>query len=444
MSQKRVTGSSMKPERLLLAGLLVALLIPALGLTGQAAEPANEAANEWPIFHNVGHSNFSPTTKLKPPLKVKWMTKVPGKFWTGPVIAEGRLVAQDETGYIFCLDAETGELLWRNYCFGESNPGYAPAIFGRRVYITAPQYGENANGMRCYDLKTGSLIWRKPAGRSMRGLSNFPGASPQVAGGKLLYIANANAKGDGYPNPVKCQVQCWDAATGEALWTYPMSDQPCHNYSLVAVGDTVYASADDSQTVALALDGKPRWSTKEYSFSKKASYVGQIVHHSGELWLKTGSDGNAGADYLTVLNAADGSFKYKAMSPMMARQWVFMGERYFSRTVASAPVAYETTTGRRAKPDFKMFAGAGFASGCGPAVGANGYLYAGMGNTADPAKPGNMWYAWDAATGEPVWSFPNATNCCPPPAIAYDKLYCVCGSDGLIYCFESAPGGKAP
>ena len=27
---------------------------------------------------------------------------------------------------------------------------------------------------------------------------------------------------------------------------------------------------------------------------------------------------------------------------------------------------------------------------------------------------------------------------------AYDQLYCVCGSDGLMYCFESAQGGKTP
>jgi outer membrane protein assembly factor BamB len=446
MSQERTPDFAGTLQRPALVGLLAALLLLTAGPASPGAEPlrdpAKDPANEWPIFHNVDHSNFSPTTKLKPPLKVKWMAKVPGKFWTGPVIAEGRLVAQDETGYIFCLDAETGELLWRNFSFGESRARYAPAIFNQRVYATAPEYGTNANGMRCYNLKTGGLIWQKPAGRSLEG--NFPGASPQVAGGRLFYIANANEKGGGYPGPVKCQVQCWDAATGDTLWTYTMSDQPCNNHSLVAVGDTVYASAGGSQTVALALDGRPRWSTKDHSLYKGLNYVGQVVHRSGELWLKTGCDGNAGTDDLTVLNAADGSFKRKAMANFGTRQWVFMGERYFGRAYAGPPVAFETATGRRAKPDFRMFPDAAFGSGCGAAVGANGYLYAGLGNTANAAKPGNMWYAWDAATGEPVWSFPNATNCCAPPAIAYDKLYWVCGSDGLIYCFESAQGGKAP
>ncbi|HOX05175.1 MAG TPA: PQQ-binding-like beta-propeller repeat protein [Planctomycetota bacterium] len=436
MNRQRLRSSA------LFAGVCLALaLVPAAA----AAEPA---ADEWPIAHNSGHTNSSPTTKLKPPLKVKWMTRVPGKFWTGAVVAERRVVAHDENGYLFCLDAETGELLWRHFTFGECGSyGYPPAIYGGRVYITAPEYGKNPNGMRCFDLETGKLIWQKPSGI----LSKIPGAdgrcfpslSPQVADGKLFYIANANAKGGAYPGPNQCQVQCWNAATGEPLWNYTMSESPTPRCSLVVVGDTVYASAAGRQTVALALDGKPRWSTKEHSLAASGAVaIGQIAHRSGELWFKGGGDGNVG-DFLTVLNAADGTFKRKAMLPFYSIQWAFMGERYYGRASVKTPEAFDLSTGRKANVTYKV-PNASFGSGCSETVAANGYIYAGFGNTADAAKRGNLWCAWEAATGEPVWIFPNATNCCPSPAIAYDRLYWVCSSDGLIYCFESAPGGKTP
>jgi len=436
--------ASLRSATLVAAGIFLAL---AMGPAGPAAEPARPADDEWPIAHNAGHTNFSPTTRLKPPLKVKWMTRVPGKFWTGPVVAEGKVVAHDESGYLFCLDAETGELLWRCFSFAECGSyGYPPAIYGGRVYITAPEYGKNANGMRCFDLRTGNLIWQKPCGilSQIPGVDGrcFPSFSPQVADGKLFYIANANARGGGYPGPNKCQVQCWNAATGEPLWNYTMSETPTPRCSLVVVGDTVFASAGGRQTAALALDGKPRWSTKEHSLSDKAPAVGQMAYRQGELWLKSGCDGNAG-DFLSVLNAADGTFKRKAMLPFYSIQWAFMGERYYGRASVKTPEAFELSTGRKADVTFKV-PGASFGSGCSETVAANGYLYAGFGNTADVAKRGNLWCAWNAATGEPVWIFPNATNCCPSPAIAYDQLYWVCSSDGLIYCFESAQGGKTP
>jgi outer membrane protein assembly factor BamB len=244
--------------------------------------------NEWPIVHNLGHTGFSPTTQLRPPLQVKWTAKLQGNFKNGPVVAEGKLVVKSNRGYVFCLDAETGELVWRHFVpfvpgirisEGAGNINVrgpsAPGIFNGRVYVNFHTAGyPEISGLRCFDLETGEEKWRVKAGF----VPNWLRYSPQVSKGKLFFISHLPIK----PSPDNRRdtcfrpfVQVWDAETGDSLWTYAMWDTACPTISLLAAGDTVFASASDAggqgKTVALDLDGNVLWTNPDYSCTGTAT-----------------------------------------------------------------------------------------------------------------------------------------------------------------------------
>ena len=402
--------------------------------------------NEWPILHNIGHTNFSPTTLLKPPLKVKWVTKVQGKFWVGPVVAEGRLVAQDQCGYLFCLDAETGELIWRYYVNGQGFDivayNNAPSIFNGRVYASFPSaYWAGINGMYCFNLQTGDLLWKQPSGID----PDYMGHSPQVSQGRLFNNSNVDINRNSYPNPrtFKCQVQCWDAATGDSLWTYTLWDTACTMTSLLVIGDTVFASAGyrpttsggatQGKTVALGLDGREIWNSVQYYCFNKFQ---QLQYRAGELWVKTNSTCYPCHDTLSVLNAADGTLKRKVAEEMQIPTMILAGDHYYPRIYGGTIFGHHSGTGALTM-ESRLFPGDAFNSGCGPAIMGNGYFFAGWGSVLDENHQGNKWYAWDS-TGNPVWQYATSTNNCAQPAIAYDKLYTVTSSSSLIYCFENA------
>jgi outer membrane protein assembly factor BamB len=226
-----------------------------------------------------------------------------------------------------------------------------------------------------------------------------------------------------------------------------MLDTMCGIANIMAIGDTLFASAGGpsecfdcpaagmvGRTTALDPYGNVLWTTTDYHLY---NYRFAMVYHSGELWLKTNA---TPYDTISVLNAADGVFKYKRAVPYCTEGLAFMGDRFYSRSLGVPPMDYDLKTGAPLQTPFRLFQGENqLTNACSPVVAANGYLYAGFGSGGSLTRPtqDNQYYAWDAATGAPVWRFPNSSHTCNEVTIAYDKLYMVTLADGLIYCFEN-------
>lgn len=90
--------------------------IPADMLPKGAERPGSRLrGHEWHTAGgDMGFSGISPDTELRPPLRIKWRTRVWGSFKGCPVVAEGRVFAASRSGTLTALDAETGEILWRD------------------------------------------------------------------------------------------------------------------------------------------------------------------------------------------------------------------------------------------------------------------------------------------------------------------------------------------
>ena len=127
----------------------------------------------------------------------------------GPVIADGKVVCSDwQAGHYFCLDEETGELLWTftEEQTGSWGVGYAQGVAAYEdgnFYLTTWLYiGGN---IYCVDADTGAEIWNQTTPLDTCG-------SPAVVDG-TVYVTNYNFYGDG-------KIYAMDATDGEILWNH--------------------------------------------------------------------------------------------------------------------------------------------------------------------------------------------------------------------------------
>lgn len=173
------------------------------GPTGQGISLAKDVPVEWSATQNVA-----------------WSVEVPGRGWSSPVLAKGRLYltsAVDDGGTItlraLCFDAKDGRVLWNSEVFKPEPEAAAkmhrknsaasptPIVTGDRLYVHFGHMGTAA-----LDLE-GKVVWRQTA------LAYPPvhgtGGSPALVEGKLVFSC------DGQSDPF---VAALDAATGELKW----------------------------------------------------------------------------------------------------------------------------------------------------------------------------------------------------------------------------------
>ena len=171
----------------------------------------------------------------------------------GPVIADGKVIVNDwEAGHYYCLDEETGELLWTftEEQTGQWGVGYAqgvPAYEDGKFYLTTWIYiGGN---VYCIDADTGAEIWHQTTPLDACG-------SPTVADG-TVYVTNYDFYSYG-------AIYAMDAGNGDILWNYTI--QRTDSTPAVAYGN-VYVTGgskgySDRQTYCFnATTGDLVWET---------------------------------------------------------------------------------------------------------------------------------------------------------------------------------------
>jgi outer membrane protein assembly factor BamB len=159
---------------------------------------------DWPTFLGPTGDGKSPETGIptKWPsggLKLIWETPL-GTSYGAPTVSQGRLYQFDRFGdmaRVYCLNAKTGEELWRyeyptDYLdrYGYNNgPRCSPIVDGDRVYA----YG--VEGMLvCLNAVTGKLIWKVDTAEEFHVVQNFfgVGSNPVVEGDLLLAMVGGS------------------------------------------------------------------------------------------------------------------------------------------------------------------------------------------------------------------------------------------------------------
>ena len=233
---------------MLLLQLLLALSSPLAAGEGQA----------WDGFRGPNGSGHAagelPGELAAEPL---WSLEVP-KGYSSPVAAGDRVVltgADGEELSVLCVDARSGELLWRRRLpYDGSRPGAnspaasTPATDGERVFVLFHHVG-----LVAYDL-LGEELWRDDLGAPFN-LPHGLATSPVVHDGRVLVQLDQDSGSE---------LLCFDAGTGERLWR-TQREGAAHSYSTPAVhapegGEAVAVVSGSYEIAAYSLSsGKRVW-----------------------------------------------------------------------------------------------------------------------------------------------------------------------------------------
>jgi outer membrane protein assembly factor BamB len=185
---------------------------------------------DWPRWRGPLADGSSRETEWNP----EALAGGPKVLWSANVgIGHSSVVIQDDYLYtmgqekgdtiVFCLDAETGEEIWRYAIEDYQDPQSTPTVEGKYVYVLS-----KGGLLLCLKAKNGKLQWQKDLVSDYDVVKPFYGfaGSPAIEGDLLLLTANT-----------------WGIAlnkkTGEKVWC---SDKPPEDLRLSFSTGTHYAT----------------------------------------------------------------------------------------------------------------------------------------------------------------------------------------------------------
>jgi len=256
-----------------------------------------------------------------------------------------------ETGVVETIPEDGPEILWR----APVGLGYSgPAVAHGRVYLTdyeleSGEIRNNPSGknelegrerVRCFDAETGEEIWTHAYDRPyFLSYAAGPRATPTVNDGRVYALG---AEGD---------LLCLDAETGEVLWRKNFQEEygaetPIWGFAAhpLVDGDTVYCVAGGEGSVAVALDkatGEEKWTA--LSATEPGYCPPSIIEQAGVRQLIIWH-----AESLESLNPEDGSVYWsKPLQPgygMAIAPPRQAGDRLFATGHGKTAALYELGT----------------------------------------------------------------------------------------------------
>lgn len=261
-----------------------------------AATPTTEATPnaDWPMYRG----NPARTGAMAgpgpdgQPVEL-WRFQAQGPAFRSPAIAAGVAYLQSADGYVYALDAMTGDEHWRADLGTNED---TPAIAGDTLFINdgngtmlaldaatgterwrfaepvAPRstpivvdgvlYAGSEEGyVYAIDAATGTEIWRVDAGDST-------GRSLAVADGQL------------YVPLVTSTLRVFDAASGEARWTFTADEPNSITGTPTVAGDVVYVNVESTLYALDAADGTERW-RKSFDGARPVSASDGTLYSAG-------------------------------------------------------------------------------------------------------------------------------------------------------------------
>ncbi|MFM8415113.1 MAG: PQQ-binding-like beta-propeller repeat protein [Planctomycetota bacterium] len=165
-----------------------------------------------------------------------------------PVLAGGRLYCHCGDFGAACVDAATGEVLWRNRELRlnhENGPGSTPVVWQGKLIVQLD--GSDVQSIAAYDAATGRLAWQTPRSGELRD-------DPQLkkAYGTPLVLALGGR--DVLVSPAADWLYGYDPATGTELWKLSYG---VLGFSIVprpvAAGELLFMSTSFNQPELLAV-----------------------------------------------------------------------------------------------------------------------------------------------------------------------------------------------
>ena len=376
---------------------------------------------EWPTpGGDMGFSYVSLDNAVQPPFAVEWKTRIWSVFKAPMIVADSRVFCSGRLGNLTCLDARTGEILWKTHHPGvESRP--APTIADGKLLLmrirngqgdspyvssTAPSGGPPGEGLYCHDPATGKLLWFQP----MRFKYHFNHDGLAVHKGKV-FVEDVDKQG-------KVQLVAYAIDTGAEVWRKALDGVAASGkgavklpprFSGVIAGGHWCVSISDAGTFGIDPEtGHVAWSNRDTFITRRT----RIAARDGVLVVFAGEGDHA-------LDAKTGK-------PL----WT---------GIAKSSSYVQALTDRYMKSEGKQ--GVFPTATCAWPVYANGHWYShqsyssqhGANTIAAMKDPeGNVDFL---GTKLVKWTYSFLSNACPSPTPAYGRLYYSPSSEGVVYSF---------
>ncbi len=272
-----------------------------LSLSAGLALAALAAAGDWPQFRGptgqglAGDDNLP--TQWSKTTNVAWKQDIPGKGWSSPVVAGGKVYltsavevagSDDLSLRALCLDARDGKLLWSKEVFRQdarraprihsknSHASPTPIVEGGRLYV---HFGHQ--GTACLGL-SGEVLW---SNRSIRYAPvHGNGGSPVLVDDLLVFSADG---------ATTREVIALDAKKGTVRWRSKRSGNPGRRFSfstpLVITVDGKKQIVSPASDMVAAYDpatGKEIWKVRTRGYS----VIPRPVHGHGLVFVSSGYD----------------------------------------------------------------------------------------------------------------------------------------------------------
>jgi outer membrane protein assembly factor BamB len=183
--------------------------------------PSANTRPDWPDWRGPGRHGHVPRLppRLPATARLVWKKAAMTGGLAGLSVSDGRLVLAerdfaDEHDVYRCLDADTGELLWRvafpargKLDYGQS-PRAAPVLHAGRAYLLGA-FGD----LRCVNVTNGRVMWKRQLPREFEAeLPTWGMCSPPLVVDDLLIVN---------PGGTNASLVALDAATGRTRWRTP-------------------------------------------------------------------------------------------------------------------------------------------------------------------------------------------------------------------------------
>lgn len=253
------------------------------------AGPLVLTADDWPQWRGQERDGVWRETGImasfpESGLKVRWRAKV-GNGYSGPAVAKGRVYVTDrrvkpEAERVLCFDEATGKPLWEHaYAAPYANMEYGngpratPTVHEGKVYTLGTR-----GHVRCLDAVTGEIIWKKNLVQEFdaKMLTYGFSAAPLVEGDLVILCAAGR--------PDAC-ILALDRNTGEERWR-AIEDRSSYSAPIVVVAggrrQLIAWTADNVNSLDPAT-GKVLWQIPRKTSFDEAEVVASPVLHKDKL-----------------------------------------------------------------------------------------------------------------------------------------------------------------
>ena len=261
---------------------------------------------DWPTFR-ANQTRTGSLDRIDGPStpRILWTfretTAAPSDFSSSPAIlgnrayvASANLDVVSRSGFIYCLDATTGQKVWQ---VPTSQEVYSsPAVVDGRVYVGEGLHENTGSLFRCLDARNGDLLWQFKVGSHAE-------SPPTVKDGRVYF----GAGDDG--------IYCLNAITGQKIWQFPgyhIDESPVISGDILLVG-TGYDRA--SYLALSAKTGELLWRRDmEASVWGTSALAGDCVYF-GLSNAQVGGAGPADLGKVYCLNIKNGEDIWTAKLP---------------------------------------------------------------------------------------------------------------------------------